>query len=350
MFNELHSSPPLTVPHNQDNSTINVGQFDIIGDIHGHAEKLQTLLHQLGYKEIDGCFRCPGRIAIFLGDLIDRGKENFKTIEIVKQMVEHGQALAVMGNHEFNGLCFHTKGPGGNYLRKHSSKNISQHQAVLDEIQQHGEDGEKTWQTYLEWFRHLPLFLELNGIRIVHATWDVDAVAYLEENRPYIRDEHGRLSDDFLCRASEEGCPEFDALETVLKGKEISLPGNFPGVPDKDGHLRHKVRVQWWLPLDQWKQVETYAQVARINASSLHDLENVAIPGHILEDLRVSALKNSDIENTPVFFGHYWFTGKPKLLARNTVCLDYSVGKGGEIACYQWAGENPLDASKLVSL
>jgi hypothetical protein len=50
-----------------------VSGYDFIGDVHGNAEKLEGLLRQLGYIEEAGAFRHLDRLAIFVGDLIDRG-------------------------------------------------------------------------------------------------------------------------------------------------------------------------------------------------------------------------------------------------------------------------------------
>ena len=47
--------------------------YHVIGDIHGHAEELRTLLRQLGYEERNGGYVAEGRNAIFVGDFIDRG-------------------------------------------------------------------------------------------------------------------------------------------------------------------------------------------------------------------------------------------------------------------------------------
>ena len=47
--------------------------YDLIGDIHGHADALQQLLGNLGYTQQKGGYRHPERRAIFLGDFIDRG-------------------------------------------------------------------------------------------------------------------------------------------------------------------------------------------------------------------------------------------------------------------------------------
>jgi len=86
------------------------GPFDIIGDIHGCAEELKKLLEKLGYRicghRETGPMSGPvwahpkGRIAVFLGDLVDRGEGIVETLRLVYNMVETGHALCVPGNHE----------------------------------------------------------------------------------------------------------------------------------------------------------------------------------------------------------------------------------------------------------
>ena len=71
--------------------------YDIIGDIHGHADELVELLAKLGYQESAGCFRHPqSRQAVFCGDFIDRGPNIPDVVRIAKSMVENDAALAVM--------------------------------------------------------------------------------------------------------------------------------------------------------------------------------------------------------------------------------------------------------------
>jgi hypothetical protein len=41
-------------------------------------------------------------MAVFVGDIIDRGPRIREALHIVHDMVEAGQALCIMGNHEFN--------------------------------------------------------------------------------------------------------------------------------------------------------------------------------------------------------------------------------------------------------
>ena len=73
------------------------GPFDIVGDIHGCASELETLLAKLGYT--DGVHP-EGRTAVFVGDLVDRGPDSPGVLRRVMSMVKSGNALCVPGNHE----------------------------------------------------------------------------------------------------------------------------------------------------------------------------------------------------------------------------------------------------------
>lgn len=81
--------------------------IDIIGDIHGHADKLEELLTKLGYSKTNGIYSHLDRKVLFVGDYIDRGPKIRETLQIVRAMVDSGNAIALMGNHEYNALCFH---------------------------------------------------------------------------------------------------------------------------------------------------------------------------------------------------------------------------------------------------
>ncbi|MET7885355.1 polynucleotide kinase-phosphatase [Streptomyces avermitilis] len=82
------------------------GPFDIIGDIHGCAAELESLLGKLGYA--DGVHP-GGRTAVFVGDLVDRGPDSPGVLRRVMSMVGSGNALCVPGNHE-NKYGRHLKG------------------------------------------------------------------------------------------------------------------------------------------------------------------------------------------------------------------------------------------------
>jgi protein phosphatase len=82
------------------------GPFDVIGDIHGCAAELATLLVELGYTiSRDESGRAagashPDRRAIFVGDLVDRGPDTPGVLRLVMGMVGAGDAFCVPGNHE----------------------------------------------------------------------------------------------------------------------------------------------------------------------------------------------------------------------------------------------------------
>jgi len=88
------------------------GPFDIIGDVHGCADELETLLAKLGYEVVAVAPGGPslisgpvyahplGRKAVFVGDLVDRGPRILDTLRIVASMTAHGSAIGVPGNHD----------------------------------------------------------------------------------------------------------------------------------------------------------------------------------------------------------------------------------------------------------
>jgi protein phosphatase len=83
------------------------GPFDLIGDVHGCASELRTLLTELGWHlELDDQGRATGashperRTAVFVGDLVDRGPDTPGVLRLVLGMVTSGDALCVSGNHE----------------------------------------------------------------------------------------------------------------------------------------------------------------------------------------------------------------------------------------------------------
>ena len=88
------------------------GPFDLIGDVHGCCDELEELLTQLGYQLVAGqsdgswhdgsrLYAHPeGRRVVFLGDLVDRGPRNLDVLQLVRNMVRHGSALCIPGNHD----------------------------------------------------------------------------------------------------------------------------------------------------------------------------------------------------------------------------------------------------------
>lgn len=299
--------------------------YDLIGDIHGHADALEQLLFELGYKQTSGVYRHASRQVIFLGDFIDRGPKIRQVLEIVRPMVEAGQALAVMGNHELNALAFHTAHSveAGTYLRPRNKKNTHQHQQTL--LQLNADE----LAAALAWFRTLPLWLELDGLRAVHACWDEPSIAHVAQGQEL----HRGVTSEFLHSACCEGGGLFASVETILKGKEAPLPEGIY-FEDKDGHRRRKFRTRWY----QSASGKTYGEYAL--QSDPIDL--------LLTEIVQKATPYPQAAK-PVFVGHYWLWSKqPELLAANVACLDFSVAKGGYLCAYRWNGEQQLSNENFV--
>ena len=302
-------------------------KYDIIGDIHGHAQKLKLLLNELGYVEQGGIYRHPERKVIFLGDFIDRGPEIRETLRIVRAMVDGGSALAIMGNHEFNALAYNTPDGQGHYLRKHSNKNIEQHQATLEQI---ATPHPVEWKGWLEWFATLPLFLDLGSLRAVHASWDAEAVKVFRSIK--------RIDGEVLRSMAQKGSLLNKYKDNLLNGVELELPEGHT-CTDKANIERTEIRTRWWEPFTG----KTYRQVVFPNSNQEPD---TLIP---------TEWQTNDLayrpDEPPVFFGHYWVPADTarEPLAPNVACLDYSAAKDGDMVAYRWDGEPVLDARKFVA-
>jgi hypothetical protein len=298
-------------------------KYDFIGDVHGFASNLIKLLIKMGYIFKDDTYYHPeGRIVVFVGDYIDRGLEEEKVVNIVSSMVKAGTALASMGNHEYNAICYSTL-VNGEYLRPHDDQNYNQHKAFLDEY----PFSSKKHSAVIDWFKTLPLFLELDGVNVIHAAWiqkDIDFI------KPLLSDGN-KLNDNVLKEVAKKG-DVYHAIERLLKGVELILPNNMYW-SDKDGIERNTMRFNWFT----YKKNVTYKNCA------LSIPDHVKLPDTLIPNAPL--LYNGD---KPVFFGHYWMQGNPKIQTNKLACLDYSVAKGGKLVAYRWNGEQDLDNKNFI--
>ncbi len=307
--------------------------YDIIGDIHGHATALTRLLSKLGYQESAGVWAHSQRQVIFLGDFVDRGAQQIDTVRIARAMIDAGTALAVMGNHEFNAVAWATPDPHapGAYLRPHKEKNLRQHRAFLEQV---GE-GSPLHRDLITWFSTLPLYLDLDGLRVVHACWHPKALDILRAHT----DEQNRILPHAWPALCRKGTAPYEALETVLKGLEIALPAG-SAFHDKDGNPRGHIRTQWWN-----LEGLTYRDLAMVPSD--------VIPLIPHEPVAADVLPGYD-GTKPLFIGHYWMSGVPAPLNSHIACVDYSIaaqhvsGPPGKLCAYRFDGEKTLSADKFV--
>lgn len=304
----------------------NTPKFDIVGDIHGYSNQLIALLDKLGYAPVNGVWQHPERTLVSLGDLIDRGPGQSEVISILKTMQEHGKAIVLMGNHEFYAIAWYLKDKDGLPLRPHSAKNLNEHQAFLEQL----KEGSNDYLSTIEWLKTLPLYLEHEKFRCVHAAWDDKHIELLKK----YTDETGALKQEIWHDLPNQDTTFFKALEYCLNGSKLRLPEGYSFV-DSGGKQRTKARLKWWdIP-----EKATYQN----SCTSVPNLEE-------LPDLPISlSLLPSITDNKPIFFGHYWMQGQPRLMKPNFACLDWSVVvEQGVLAAYRFNGEQTLIAEQLV--
>ncbi len=138
-------------------------------------------------------------------------------------------------------------------------------------------------------------------------------------------------------RASDKSCWEYQAVETILKGKEIPLPSGYE-FKDQYGTPRLDIRIRWW---DQ--QATTYKEIFMGSPDWATHIPDDEIKGDHLTEYGLG--------QPPVFLVHYWLAGKPAPMEQHVACLDYSVARpGGQLVAYRWNGENELCEYAFVSV
>lgn len=142
------------------------GPFDIIGDVHGCAGELEALLAQLGYRVrwsgTQGDVRVsvvppPGRKAVFVGDLVDRGPRAPDVLRLVMSMVRSGSALAVPGNHD------------AKFQRWLDGADVKASHGLDRTIQQLATETRAFRVAVRDFLKELPIYLWLDGGRLAVA-------------------------------------------------------------------------------------------------------------------------------------------------------------------------------------
>ncbi|MCX2523212.1 metallophosphoesterase [Larsenimonas rhizosphaerae] len=305
--------------------------YDLIGDVHGCGATLAVLLERLGYRRDDGVYRHPERKVIFLGDLIDRGPRVRLALSIARSMVEAGEALIVMGNHEYNALTYCLPAHDGNtWLRPHTPRTTRVIQETLDQF----ADTPAEWDDYLAWFMTLPLCLELPDLRVVHACWDEDLVRRFLARRP-----EGNIDRAFLERTVRRDSFEHQVMDRLTRGVDVIMPDGIQ-IHSGDGFTRRSFRANFWAQSPQ-----TYGDVVFQPDHLPAELDD-----HPLSEEEKARLPFYGPDERPLFIGHYWCEGIPALPAPNIACLDYSAVKYGRLVAYRFDGESRLDANRFVWL
>lgn len=141
--------------------------LDIIGDIHGEYSALLALLNRLGYDQ--NGLHDKGRKLVFVGDLCDRGPDSHSVIQLVQHLVQQGNAQAVLGNHEINLLIDDIKDGSGWFFDERYERDLKNYAPFR-------RTPPEQRQAVKDFLRSLPIALERDDIRVVHAAWTAPAI------------------------------------------------------------------------------------------------------------------------------------------------------------------------------
>jgi len=275
-------------------------KIDIIGDIHGHYLELRLLLEKFGYIIQGLNFESPeNRKLAFVGDFINRGPQSVEVLKLVKSLQESGDAIVVLGNHEFKLIQ--------NFVA--------------------GKSSSDEFVPFIPWLRTLPLFLELETLRIVHAAWHFSSIDILEQTL---------VADDlFIKETLKKGSVYHKASQTIVSGIKIDIPENFRLV-DRFNIRRKKARLKWWMELNGKPYSECFFSPM---------FPEVSDNGPIERD--VNMIEPYSKKDKPVFIGHYCLPENLPKVFDQVVCLDGCVSYDNTLWGYRHEGEHTPSTSNL---
>jgi hypothetical protein len=216
------------------------GPIDLVGDIHGEIDAVRTLLQHLDYDENGS--HPENRRLVFLGDLTDRGPDSPAVVTLVQSLVEAECAQCVLGNHDLNiliGLPKHDN--SWFYGKEYCAKDGSLVPQVLAD--------DATREMVTNFFRTLPLALERDGFRVIHAYWDHEMIEVARAATCTISlyDKHRQIIDHL-------SLPAVDLIDLKLKHQNQNPVKLLTSGPEKridppiatNGKVRYEGRVAWW--------------------------------------------------------------------------------------------------------
>lgn len=303
------------------------GPLDIVGDIHGEIEALQALLGQLGYDQ-QGIHPRDRRL-VFVGDLCDRGPDSPAVVELVKGLVDAGLAQCLLGNHELNILLSSSKSGNRWFL---DPDHEEMHPAAEFGHSQIAPDSHKS--KWLNFFASLPLALEREDLRVVHAAWIPGEIAALRQATGSSAEIYRRYEEQTRKAVEMEGLHH--RLESE-KGRWHHL------LEDRNAHIPLLTATGEW---DERIQMGNPVRVATSGVERLAR-EPFWSSGKWRMCDRVRWWDEYE-EAVPVVIGHYWrqvapvsgsshASSKPELFGEtaptdwlgaksNVFCVDFSVG------------------------
>jgi hypothetical protein len=303
------------------------GRVDVVGDVHGEIDALAQLLQALGY-DADGRHR-DGRRLVFAGDLGDRGPDSPAVFALVQRLHAAGRAQCVLGNHELNLLRGAAK-HGNGWFFDHD------HDRANGRFVQSRRVEPRARNDILRFVASLPVALERDDLRVVHAAWHEPSLQRLRAD--LAEPSYLRLYDAFATDAL--GVQERARLAEAAE-RETAAHAHLLG--DRDAEVPLLVNVG---ACDVHYQMSNPLRVVTSGVEQLAARPFFASGKWRMVD-RIPWWDDY-AAGLPVVFGHYWrwpdeasraefaaegadpFRGAPAAAwlgpHRNAFCADFSVG------------------------
>jgi len=325
------------------------GPLDIVGDVHGEIDALLALLRRLGCHPEKRTARRP---LVFVGDLVDRGPDSLAVIALVRGLVEAGVAQVVLGNHELN-LLLGARKPGngwffgdpmdGSWVPDGKHSRWFRYTAKFADARDRRE--------VLGFLRTLPLALEREDLRVVHACWEDAALKGLAGTRSIaaLTERFERALDRLLVNGGYRAAAAAERQEFA----DLKQPARRP-----DRYLDAVAREDL---------VEQLGNPVKLLTSGPEEPIPSRRPFYVGGKWRFVRRERwwNRYRQTPVLVGHYWRRRSPEALLagedvfagigpwtwlgrqRRVFCIDYSVGRrAGERALGRRRFSNALAAMR----
>ena len=270
------------------------GPIDVVGDIHGEIEPLMQLLAQLGY---DSRGRHAHRRLVFIGDLIDRGPDSPAVLEFVRELVMAEQAQCLLGNHELLLL----QGESKEGCRWYADPQHPEQQAGGRFA--HSRPAPPALKPlWREFVASLPLALERDDLRLVHACWQPSAIEALRTDDRSVLEIYTAYERSIETALQQEGWLDREAEEMREHALALSSAEGRPPL------LPAMAMTSLRRNLDHPIKVLTYGPERRADQ-----------PYYVMERWRMCQRQrwwNDYADAVPVVFGHYWRQLQPFSLVR----------------------------------
>lgn len=210
-----------------------------IPDVHGRNDVLQPLLKKLFEDEK---FDFTQDKLVFLGDMIDRGKDSKGVIQTIKSLVEQhpNNIFALQGNHEelaLNACARRTHDDVNLWLMNGGDATIDSYK--LARLTEPEDENYHTAPRYagiympyeiLEWMSKLPLQLQFDGFFFSHAC------VPKEEYRSFFNLGHPFKDDELTWTRTRSEDEEFE-LSRVFDNEVVGVCGHNHALSYKPGPL-----------------------------------------------------------------------------------------------------------------